>query len=70
MSNKCYGCIFYQPPYDGDNSLEGYTPYEPAACLSPEIQEMTDFNEGLAILLEKILFKMSDINNCPQRQEK
>jgi hypothetical protein len=67
MSDKCWGCDFYQKPYDGNNSLEGYEEPSPPMCLQPNLIELADESENAAVLIERILFTLSELNNCPFR---
>lgn len=70
MSDKCYGCEYFIQGYGGDFSLEGYAEPEPPMCQQPDLQEVAIEHEHIAVLLEGLMFQLSELNNCPFKRIK
>lgn len=63
---QCFGCEHYDDNYDPE---VGY--YGQPSCGAVRIDgDYTDNEEQLAVVLERVLFALSDINNCPMWKDK
>ncbi len=61
---QCHNCRHYEGNYDADVGMFG-----PASCGTvPDEEE--GVNEQIGVLLERILFSLSAINNCPMHEAK
>jgi hypothetical protein len=67
MPKSCPGCKHFDGGgYDSDTGWSQQAHCEAAAKLYDD----GDCTEQVSLMLEAILFQLSDLNNCPMRQAK